>query len=316
MRGGLTPWKGMFALMAWLMVQQGVCDVATMTEKSEGQANTASVPPPQEQTGGIAPMSDPAIQGAACLGFATVSMATAYALGPVELLMLVSGAQHVPSSSSVLFIPMFSILGVGSCALAATATPSVRWLISQSDEIAGQIASSMGVGGDDQSQAPIGEVAAASGGRENMTAPKPIRPMTETEMQSGGCVLGAVSSFGAAMATSPMEVAMLSSGATIIVSNTPMLGMGLLATIVASGCSIGSFVAVPAVAFVSNFSAIGNSVIDTLTQGVSTIGGTVRDALGQGVVWALGGSSGATVGTTGDNSLIQVAGAANSVTHQ
>ncbi|CAK0769600.1 hypothetical protein CCP4SC76_5200002 [Gammaproteobacteria bacterium] len=116
--------------------------------------------------------------------------------------------------------------------------------------------------------------------------------MTDTEVQSAGCVVGALSSFGAAMTTSPMEVAMLSSGATIIVSNTPMLSMGLLATIVASGCGIGSFVAVPAVAFVNNFNTIGNTVLNTLEQGATALGGTVLNTLGQGVAWVWGGSSG------------------------
>ncbi len=242
-----TPWELTVISSAWLLAA----------------SSYGGEPSPAEPAVEIAPMSDPAIQGTVCLGAAATSMGAAYAMGPTELLMLASGAMHVPTSSSVLFIPLFSILGVGSCALGAAATPSVRWLINQSDEIAGQVNASVDRLFADENT-PVKRV-------------KSIRPMTEPEVQSAGCTVGALSAFGASMASSPMEVAMLSSGATIIVSSTPMLAMGLLATIVASGCGIGSFAAVPITSFVSNFDAIGNTVLGAFEDGFRQLTGMFSD---------------------------------------
>ena len=59
---------------------------------------------------------------------------------------------------------------------------------------------------------------------------------------------------------------MLSSGATTIVSTTPILALGLLGTIVVSGCGIGTFAILPIQAFFNNFSAIGDSLFGGLTQ--------------------------------------------------
>lgn len=223
----------------------------------------------------LAPMSDPAAQGAACLGFAALSMTAAYAAGPMEALMLMSGAQHVATGPLTLFIPMFSILGGGACALAAAAMPSVSWVIDQSGNMGDQLVSLTngwlgGRSGD--GPATTGEV--DDGPSEEATKPPtPIRPMTETEVQSAGCVVGAVAGLGASMASSPMEVAMLASGATTVVSSTPLLGLGLLATIVGAACGIGSLVSIPVMAFMDNYSAIGNNLFD---------------AVGQEIAWATG----------------------------
>jgi hypothetical protein len=94
-------------------------------------------------------------------------------------------------------------------------------------------------------------------GSETRSIGEPVRPMTETEMQSTGCIAGALAGFGASMASSPMEVAMLSSGATTIVSSTPLLGLGLFATIVGAGCGIGSFISIPIVTLVGHISEPG-----------------------------------------------------------
>jgi hypothetical protein len=204
-------------------------------------------------------MSDPAIQGAACLGFAAVSMAAAYAAGPMEALMLMSGAQHIATGSVIMFIPMLSILGGGACALAATAEPSLDWLIDQSGNIGDQFGALMdgwfsGRAGDEPLSSAASAATSGHDFEETTNPPAPIRPMTEVEVQSSGCVVGALAGFGASMASSPMEIAMLSSGATTIVSSTPLLVLGLLATVVGAGCGIGSFVAVPTVALINQFS--------------------------------------------------------------
>jgi len=209
----------------------------------------------------IEPMSDPAIMGAACLGMAAMTMAVAYGIGPVETMMLVSGSPVVPNSA-VLFIPMFGVLGGGSCALAAAATPGVRWMIDQSSTIAGQLGALINdwlepLPPEDTSvsAAEPGELGELGGRYQEdiVSGFPPIRPMTETEFQSTGCLIGALSGFTASMVTSPMEVAMLSSGTTVIVSSTPVLGLGLLATIVGAGCGIGSLVSTPVIEFLNGF---------------------------------------------------------------
>ena len=236
----------------------------------------------------IAPMPDAAVQGAACLGVATASMATAYAIGPSELMMILTGAMHVPSGSAVMFIPMLSILGGGTCAMAAAATPAVLWAIDQSDAIGSQFSSVT-----DKWFGPGADLQYASAGADDAgkdTAAPTVRAMTEPETQGAGCVAGALAGFGASMATSPMEVAMLSSGATTIVSSTPLLGMALVGTIVASGCGIGALSALPITAFFNNFSAIGDSLVEGAGGAVQVAAGGVARAFA-----LLGGGHAATI---------------------
>ncbi|MEI6557168.1 MAG: hypothetical protein WCO00_02085 [Rhodospirillaceae bacterium] len=218
----------------------------------------------------VAPLPDNALPGAYCLGAATAAMAAVYAAGPSESLMLLSGAMHVPSGSAVLFIPLLSILGGGSCALAAAAQPAVSWAIEQSDNIAAQVAAT-----GESWFAPRSDLMYASAGADDMakdSAVVTVRAMTEGETQSMGCVAGALAGFGGAMATSPGEVAMLSSGATTIVSSTPILALGLLGTIVVSGCGIGTFAILPIQAFFNNFTAIGDSLLGGLNQTGTMVG--------------------------------------------
>ena len=197
-----------------------------------------------KDSGGYTPLPGAALPGAYCLGGATASMVAVYAAGPSESLMLLSGAMHVPSSSAVLFIPLLSILGGGSCALAAAAQPAIGWAIEQKDNIAAQFASAT----ESLFSARSGDVMYASAGADDAnrdSAAPSVRPMTEPETQAAGCVAGALAGFAGAMATSPGEVAMLSSGATTIVSSTPILALGLLGTIVVSGCGIGTYAVLP-----------------------------------------------------------------------
>jgi hypothetical protein len=265
----LKQW-GALMLAVWVTGQPA--QAASPDASSADVVKTGIATPVQVE---IAPMSDPAVQGAACLGFAAASMVSAYALGPMEALMLMSGAQHVATGPLAMFIPMFSILGGGACALGAAAMPSLSWLMDQSDNIAGQMKSWT----DDITNSPSRKERTTDGGlveskegskdEEAAKAPPPIRPMTETEVQSAGCVTGALAGLGASMASSPMEVAMLSSGATTIVSTTPLLGLGLLATIVGAGCGIGSLIAVPMMAFMNNVGEIGHEALDTVEQQVT-----------------------------------------------
>lgn len=206
----------------------------------------------------IAPMPDAALPGAYCLAGAAAAMVAVFAAGPTESLMILSGAMHVPTGTAVLTIPLISILGGGACAIGAAAQPAVSWAIEQSDNIAAQVAAA------GQSVFDSGSGDAGKANKED--AVPTVRPLTEGETQSVGCVAGALAGFGAALATSPMEVAMLSSGANTVVSTTPILALGLLGTIVASGCAIGTYAILPIQAFFNNFSTIGDSVVSGLNQ--------------------------------------------------
>ena len=210
-------------------------------------------------------MPDAAMPGAFCLGGAAASMAAVYAAGPSESLMLLSGAMHIPSSSSVLFIPLMSILGGGSCALAAAAQPAISWALEQKDNIAAQVASTTGSWFAGRSDSLMYASAGADDASKDSAAPT-VRAMTEGETQSAGCVAGALAGFAGALATSPGEVAMLSSGATTIVSSTPILALGLLGTIVVAGCGIGTYAVLPIQAFFNNFNAIGDSLFGGLSR--------------------------------------------------
>jgi len=235
--------------------------------------------------GAIAPLPDAALPGAYCLGGLAASMAAVYAAGPSESLMLLSGAMHVPSGSAVMFIPLLSILGGGSCALAAAAQPAVSWAIEQSDNIAAQFAASADSWFAGRSD-PLMYASAGADDASKDSAVPTVRALTEGETQSVGCVAGALAGFAGALATSPGEVAMLSSGATTIVSTTPILALGLLGTIVVSGCGIGTYAILPIQAFFGNFSSIGDSLFGGISQTGVMVGEATRRALA-----SLGGGS-------------------------
>ncbi len=266
-------------VMAWILPALALPALALMVVGGTAvPAFATPVPPAAEatvDTGAqgvtIAPMPDAALPdaalpGAYCLAGAAAAMTAVFAAGPTESLMILSGAMHLPTSTAVLVIPLLSILGGGACAIGAAAQPAVSWAIEQSDNIAANIAAAgptlFAASSDDSPGAA----------RKEDPVP-PVRPLTEGETQSVGCVAGALAGFGAAMATSPMEVAMLSSGANTVVSSTPVLALGLLGTIVASGCAIGTYGILPIQAFFSNFTAIG----DSLVSGLSGIGTMVSD---------------------------------------
>ncbi len=241
----------------------------------------------------IPPMPASAQQGLACLGGGVASLAAAYAIGPSEIVMMVSGAMHVPSSGPLLFIPLYSLLAGGSCALAASAQPALAWAGEQS----GAFASSVGEQFSALSDSLIGgkamQYADAAADDASKSGGTTIQPMEEGEVQATGCVAGALGGLLASMASSPMEVVMLSAGGITVASSSPILAMGLLGTIVVSGCSIGNYAVLPIVAFFNNFSAIG----DSLAQSTGQVGHMVAQAaggLGQAVA-ALGRSGGASV---------------------
>ena len=206
----------------------------------------------------IAPLPDAALPGAYCLASAAAAMVAVFAAGPTESLMLLSGAMHLPTGTAVLFIPLASILGGGACAIGAAAQPAVSWAIEQSDNLAAEVASA--------GESVFASGADAPAGTAKESAAPALRPLTEGETQSVGCVAGALAGFGGALASSPIEVAMLSSGANTVVSATPIVALGLLGTIVVSGCAIGTYAILPIEAFFTHFTSIGDSLVDGLSQ--------------------------------------------------
>ena len=273
----MMSWKLPALALAFVM-WGGAQPSLAASASSEPTLVLAEAPAAAASDSAIAPLPDAALPGAYCLGGLAASMAAVYAAGPSESLMLLSGAMHVPSGSAVLFIPLLSILGGGSCALAAAAQPAVSWAIEQSDNIAAQVASTTGTWFAGRSDPLMYASAGADDASKDSAAPT-VRAMTEGETQATGCVAGALAGFGAALASSPSEVAMLSSGATTIVSTTPILALGLLGTIVVSGCGIGTYAILPVQAFFSNFSTIGDSLFGGLSQTGTMVGEAAHRAL-------------------------------------
>ncbi len=261
----MISWKLPAAALAFVVWGGALPALAASAASEPTLVVAEATPGAGVAAGGVAPLPDSAMPGAFCLGGATAAMAAVYAAGPSESLMLLSGAMHVPSSSAVMFIPLLSILGGGSCALAAAAQPAIGWAIEQSDSIAAQFATTTSSWFAARPDSLMYASAGADDANKDSAAPT-VRALTEGETQSAGCIAGALAGFAGAMATSPGEVAMLSSGATTIVSTTPILALGLLGTIVVSGCGIGTFAILPIQAFFNNFSAIGDSLFGGLTQ--------------------------------------------------
>ncbi len=282
----MTSWK-------WLVLSAALVSLAAWQPAQAGTASSSSTLVVADKSAAAADdeipdMPDSAKQGAWCAGGAVASLGAAYALGPSEIVMMVSGAMHIPSSGPLLFIPLFSLLAGGSCALAAAAEPAVSWAADQSGNIASKIGeqfSSLGnslVGGKSVQYAGAAvDDASKSGG----TA---ITPMKDSEVMSAGCVAGSLGGFLASMASSPMEVVMLAAGGITVASTTPILAMGLLGTIMASGCGIGNYAILPVVALFRSWGGGGGSseaqstsgdVGNKLAEAATALGGWVTQPL-------------------------------------
>ncbi len=272
------------------------------------QAGTASADPTLVVAGGgaanadpdaIPPMPSSALQGAWCAGGAVASLAAAYAIGPSEIVMMVSGAMHVPSSGPLLFIPLYSILAGGSCALAAAAQPAIGWAAEQSTNIAEKVGEQVVAVGDSL----LGrqkQYADAAANDANKGAS--IRPMSSGEQQSAGCLTGAVGGFLGSMASSPMEIVMLSAGGITVASSTPILAMGLLGTIVASGCAIGNYALLPIVALFNSFSGGSGGGNGQALNHTDVVGSKLAEA-----ATALGGVVGRSLTAAGQTAGVQFA---------
>lgn len=210
------------------------------------------------------PMSDSAAQGMGCLVATTSSLAIAYAIGPTELMMLVTGAVIVPSKSSLLFVALGGILGAGACSIGATLTPGVIWASENSPAISEKITDGIKT----SLQPKIGRSILRKTG-VIPTEPSVVQQMNEDEIKSAGCFLGALGLGSLALVTAPTESVMLAAGGVGLPSSTSLLMMGMLGTLLPAGCSIGAALSLPLVALYQNFdpTALGQKLASIIGWG-------------------------------------------------
>lgn len=195
------------------------------------------------------PMSDEAAQGMGCFVATASSLALAYAIGPTELMMLVTGAVIVPSSSSLLFIALGGIMGAGTCGVGAALTPSFLW----AKENAKGISEGITDGIKTSLKPKIGAVGSLEQGSHLKSV---VRPMNEDEIQGVGCLVGLLGLGAVALATAPTEAVMLAAGGVGVPSSTPLLMMGMLGTLLPAGCSAGAAASLPLMALYQNFDSV------------------------------------------------------------
>ncbi len=219
----------------------------------------ADTPPAQGADQGSAlftPMSDSAKQGVGCLIAGSGSLGAAYLLGPTEIMMLVTGAVIVPSTSSLLFLALGGILGAGACGAGASATPAVLWTANNASGISAALTPEL-----------------PSGVKRTVKDPPPaIQPMNEGEMQSAGCLLGVLGLGAVTLAVAPTEIVMLAAGGVTVPSKTSILLLGVLGTVIPASCTMGSAAALPLVSLYQNFdtNAIGQKLASMVGWGRSS----------------------------------------------
>jgi hypothetical protein len=248
--------------------------------------NTSTIPmrvqnPPsarQQDEPLFTPMSDVAAQGMGCFVATTSSLAAAYAMGPTELMMLVTGAVIVPTTSSLLFIALGGILGAGACGVGAALTPSVLWATENSEGLSEGISEGIKT----TLKPKISKSVSLKIGRTNRPSLS-VRPMSEGEIQGMGCLVGVLGLGAVALATAPTEAVMLAAGGVGVPSNTPLLMMGMLGTLLPAGCTFGSVASLPLVDFYQNFdrAAMGQKLASLLGWGRSADTSVVQGAMDQ-----------------------------------
>jgi hypothetical protein len=216
------------------------------------------------------PMSDAAAMGVGCFAATTSSLAAAYAMGPTELMMLVTGAVIVPTTSSLLFIALGGILGAGACGVGAALTPSVLWAAENAEGISGGITE--GIKTSLKPKIPSAVAKKMSVLEKEKTDIPAIRPMNEGEIQGAGCLLGVLGLGAVALATAPTEAVMLAAGGVGVPSSTPLLMMGMLGTLLPAGCTFGAVASLPLMTLYQNFdtNAIGQKLASMVGWGKSS----------------------------------------------
>ncbi len=229
--------KGIRLVAALTLFAAGVVSADTAPADSNDAAQGSSI---------FTPMPDNAAQGVGCLVASSGSLGAAYLLGPTEIMMLVTGAVIVPSSSSLLFLALGGILGAGSCGVGAAATPAVLWAANNADGI----------------EAKLTPTLSSVNKRAVKQDPPAVVPMNEGEMQGAGCLLGVLGLGAITLAAAPTEMVMLAAGGVTAPSKTSILMLGVIGTILPAGCTMGSAAALPLVALYQNFdtNAIGQKL--------------------------------------------------------
>ena len=230
----------------------------------------------------IEPMDDDATAGAYCLLGAAATMGAAMVLSPAQTIMLVSGAMFVPATTPGLMIPLFAILGTAGCSVAAGSQQALSWAIEQSGNIGTAGLSAVGLGAPPPADPASGKDPGDKGDKGQpgpAEAAAGIRPMNKNEMQSAGCLGGALGGLAASMAASPTQVAMLSSGALTIPPSTGILLLGMVSGITVAGCVIGNYAVVPVLAAVRNIGPITDAVFGGLERAGQSIGHGAQSAV-------------------------------------
>lgn len=199
----------------------------------------------------LTPMSDAAMQGAGCLALATPIMAAAYAVGPTEIMMLVTGAVIVPSSSAQLLISLGGILGGAACGIGSAITPNIVWMFETFQQPASstqhEVASS------DLQPVAIIEKTGLAVAEE---------PVNEDLVQGLGCLAGVIGISAITLASAPVEIVGLSAGGVTVPTNSSILFLGMAGTVVPAGCTIGAAISLPMLVLSRNLrlDAIGQAI--------------------------------------------------------
>ncbi len=245
---------------------------------SDTEASTSAVP-----------MSDAAVRGIGCLALAGPIMTAAYQYGPTEIMMLVTGAVIVPSSSAQLFISLGGILGAAICEVGSSLTPTAIWAakrLSWSSAENSNTASKVQPNGlmkvgTKESADPLSadtstdNTKADSTNKLDTAESEPAKSvvlttdtyseppeMTEEVIEGIGCLAGVLGLSAITLASSPIEIVGLSAGGVAVSSNTPILLLAIAGTVVPGGCSLGSAAALPLVELANSISlsAFGRGV--------------------------------------------------------
>jgi len=196
-------------------------------------------------------MSDAAMQGVGCLALATPALAAAYAVGPTEIMMLVTGAVIVPSSASQLLISLGGILGGAACGVGAAITPNVLWILESLQQEKSSVQNTLAP----NNLQPVAEIAPTAVAESTIST-------NEDMVQGWGCLAGVIGISALTLATAPVEIVGLSAGGVTVPTNSPILFLGMAGTVVPAGCTIGAAASLPMLVLSRNLGldAIGQAI--------------------------------------------------------
>lgn len=196
---------------------------------------------------GDSAMPDAAMRGAGCLALAAPIMATAYAVGPTEIMLLVTGAVIVPSSSAQLLITLGGILGGAACGIGATITPNVMWAKDAMVE---------------SFQTASAPYKSAAGELKPVAMVEEPEFVDESMIQGAGCLAGILGLSAITFLSAPVEIVGLAAGGVTVPSTSASLFLGIAGTVMPAGCTIGAAAALPLLALsrTLNLNAIGDAM--------------------------------------------------------